>query len=195
MNKSKILPLVEGSFVIAMGVVLSYAIIFKLPWGGTVTMLSMLPAAMYSIKHGVKKGLAISFIFSLFQLAQGIGDGIFAWGLTPAMLIACILLDYILAYTAIGLSGMFRKKGAAGWVSGTAAALFIRFICHFVSGAVIFHSAGKLWDGLTIDNTFLYSFIYNGCYMLPEITFTCIGAAIMFRVPIIKKQIFKTAAQ
>lgn len=195
MNKSKILPLIEGAFVIAMGVVLSYAIIFKLPWGGTVTLLSMLPVAMYSIKHGIKKGLAISFIFSLFQFAQGIGDGIFAWGLTPAMLIACILLDYIAAFTVIGLAGMFRNKGVKGWVIGTAAALFLRFVCHFLSGVVIFHSAGKLWDGFSTDNTYLYSLLYNGCYMLPEITFTCIGAVIMFRVPVIKKLIVRTAAQ
>lgn len=195
MNKNKMLSLIEGSFVIAMGVVLSYAIIFKLPWGGTVTLLSMLPAAMYSIKHGVKKGMAIAFIFSLFQFIQGIGDGIFAWGLTPAMLISCILLDYIAAFTVIGLAGMFRNKGVTGWVIGTAAALFLRFVCHFISGVVIFHSAGNLWEGFSTENTYLYSLLYNGCYMLPEITFTCIGAVIMFRVPVIKKLIVRTAAQ
>ncbi len=193
MNKSKILPLIEGAIVIAMGVVLSYAIIFKLPWGGAVTLLSMLPVSMYSIKHSIKKGLAISFIFSLFQFIQGIGDGIFAWGLTPAMLIACIMLDYILAYTVIGFAGIFRKKGAKGWIIGTAMALFMRFVCHFISGVVIFHSAGKLWEGFATDNTWLYSLLYNGCYMLPEITFTCIGAVIIYRVPVIKKMIVKTA--
>lgn len=192
MNKSKIQPLIEGAIVIAMGVVLSYAIVFKLPWGGSVTLLSMLPVSMYSIKHGVKKGLAIAFAFSLFQFLQGIGDGLFAWGLTPTMLIACILLDYILAYSVIGFAGMFRNKGEKGWILGTAMALFMRFVLHFISGAVIFHSAGKLWDGFSTDNTFLYSFLYNGCYMLPEISFTCIGAMVMFKVPVIKKLIVKT---
>ncbi len=189
MNKNKLLPLIEGAFVIAMGVVLSYAIIFRLPWGGTVTLLSMLPVAMYSVKYGVKKGVMISFIFSLFQFIQGIGDGIFAWGLTPVMLISCILLDYISAFTLIGFAGIFRSKGIKGWICGTAVVLIARFICHFISGAVIFHSAGKLWDGLVTDNTFLYSFIYNGCYMLPEIFFTCIGAYVLFRVPVMRKMI------
>ncbi len=192
MNKSKILPLIEGAFVIAMGVVLSYAIIFKLPWGGTITLLSMLPVGIYSIKYGVKKGIMISFIFSLFQFLQGIGDGIFAWGLTPVMLISCIFLDYILAYTFIGFAGIFRSKGIKGWVFGMAAAITMRFICHFISGAVIFHSAGKLWDGFATENTYLYSLIYNGCYMLPEMIFTCIGAFVMFRVPVMRKMICKT---
>lgn len=195
MNKKKLIALIEGSFVIALSIVLSYIIIFKLPWGGSVTLLSMLPAAMYSIKHGVKKGIAIAFVFSLFQLLQGIGDGLFAWGLTPIMLIACIFLDYIAAFTLIGFSGIFRNKGIKGWIAGTACALFLRFVCHFISGVVIFHSIGMLWDGFSTDNTYIYSLLYNGCYMLPEITFTCIGAVIMFRVPVIKKLIFTTAPQ
>lgn len=195
MNKSKLLPYIEGAFVIALGMVLSFAVIFKLPWGGSITLLSMLPVVMYSIKHGLKMGLAVSFIFSLFQFAQGIGEGLFAWGLTPAMLTACIFLDYIIAFTVIGLAGMFRKKGMFGWISGTVISLMIRFMCHFFSGVVIFHSAGKLWDGFSTDNTYLYSLLYNGCYMLPEIIFTCIGALIMFKVPVIKKLIVKNDTQ
>ena len=96
MQRNKLIPMIEGAFVVAMGVVLSYVIIFKLPWGGAITLLSMLPVGIYSIKYGVKKGLMISFVFSLFQFIQGIGDGIFAWGLTPVMLVSCIFLDYIL---------------------------------------------------------------------------------------------------
>lgn len=194
MNRSKLLSYVEGSFAIAMGTMLSFLPIFKLPWGGSVTLVSMLPIAMYSIKYGLQKGLIVSFLYSLIQFALGIGDGLFAWGLTPAMLIACILLDYILAYTAVGLAGMFRKNEIKGWIIGTAVALLIRFMCHFVSGVVVFHSAGKLWEGFSTENSWLYSLLYNGCYMLPEITFTCIGAIAMFKIPVIKKLIVKSEA-
>ena len=187
MKNSKLLPYVEGAIVIAMGAVLSMITIFKLPWGGSVTLLSMLPIVVYSNRYGIKQGLAVAFVFSLFQLFQGIGDGLFAWGLTPVMLIGCILLDYILAYTVIGLSGIFRKKGESGWICGTIMALLIRFICHFTSGVVIFHSAGKLWEGFTTENTLLYSFIYNISYMLPEIAFTCIGTFVFFKAPAVKK--------
>lgn len=187
MKNSKLLPYVEGAIVIAMGAVLSMITIFKLPWGGSVTLLSMLPIVVYSNRYGIKQGLVVAFVFSIFQLFQGIGDGLFAWGLTPTMLIACILLDYILAYTVIGLSGMFRQKGEWGRICGAIAALLIRFACHFVSGVVIFHSVGTLWDGFSTDNTLLYSLLYNGSYMLPEIAFTCIGAFVFFKAPAVKK--------
>ena len=192
MQRNKLIPMIEGACVVAMGVVLSYVIIFKLPWGGAITLLSMLPVGIYSIKYGVKKGLMISFVFSLFQFIQGIGDGIFAWGLTTVMLVSCIFLDYILAYTLIGFAGIFRSKGIKGWIFGMATAITMRFLCHFISGAVIFHSAGKLWDNFSTENTYLYSLIYNGCYMLPEMIFTCIGAFVLFRVSAMKKMICKT---
>lgn len=189
MNRSKILPYVEGAMVIAMAMILSMIKIYKLPWGGAVTLLSMLPISLYSIKYGIRKGLEISFIFSVLQFFQGISDGLFAWGLTPVMLASCIFLDYLLAYTVIGLSGAFRSKRAFGWMSGTVIALTLRFICHFISGAVIFKSFGKLCNGFSTDNTLLYSLLYNGAYMLPEMIFTCAGSYLIFRVPVIHKLI------
>lgn len=189
MKRSGMLPYIEGALVIAMSVILGLIRVYRLPWGGAVTLLSMLPISLYSIKHGVKKGIEISFIFALFQFIQGISDGLFAWGLTPVMLISCIFIDYILAYTVIGLAGIFRSKGAVGWISGTVIALLLRFICHFISGAFIFKSLGKLWDGFSTDNTYLYSLVYNGAYMLPEIIFTSIGAFAIYRIPVIQKLI------
>lgn len=181
--------LVEGAVMVALAFVLSMIRVYKLPWGGSITLLSMLPICIYSIKHGIAAGLGVSFVFSLTQFFQGIGDGLFGWGLTGGMLAACILLDYILAYTAVGLAGMFRKKGIVGWICGTVIALLLRFACHFGSGVVVWKSFGALWDGFSTDNTYLYSFLYNGSYMLPEIIFTAIGAAILFSLPQTKKLI------
>ncbi len=188
-NNSKALPLVEGAVMVALAVVLSFIRIIKMPWGGSVTLLSMLPIIMYSIKYGVKKGLLVSFVFSLFQLGQGVMDGLFTWGLTPASLIGSILLDYVLAYTAIGIGGIFRTKGIGGWIAGTALAGVARFISHFLSGVIIWHSFGELWSGFVTDNEWLYSLVYNGAYMLPEIIFTIIGAVILFSIPQTKKLI------
>lgn len=181
--------LVEGAVMVALASVLSYIQIFKLPWGGSITLLSMLPIVVYSIKWGIKQGFAAAFVFSLVQLFQGILDGLFGWGLTPVMLISCILLDYIVAYSVLGIAGLFRKKGLAGWICGIALAVFARFACHFASGIVIWESSGKIWEGFSTDNTFLYSFLYNGCYMLPEMVFTVIGAVVLLEAPIFKKLI------
>lgn len=183
MKKNSIRILVEGAAMVSLATILSYIRIFKFPTGGSVTLLSMLPIVVFSMKYGVKKGIFVSFVFALVQLLQGISEGLFGWGLTAPMLVSCILLDYIVAFTSIGLSGMFRNKGAAGRMAGTVTALILRFVCHFLSGVVIWGTVGELWTGFSINNVFLYSLIYNGIYMLPEIIFTVIGAHALFTVP------------
>ena len=172
MKNSKTLTLVEGAVMVALATVLSFIRVYKLPWGGSITLLSMLPIAVFSIKHGVAKGLGAAFVFSLIQFIQGITDGLFGWGLSPIMLVACLFIDYLAAYTVLGVAGMFRKKGAVGWIAGTMIAVFLRFVCHFISGVVIWKSFGALWDGFSTDNSVLYSLLYNGSYMLPEMIFT-----------------------
>lgn len=184
-QKTKIL--VEGAAMVALATVLSFIRVFKLPWGGSITLLSMLPIVLFSIRRGVKNGLIVSFVFALVQFAQGVMDGLFGWGLTTGMLIACILLDYLLAFFVLGFAGLFRKKGIVGWVCGIAMTIFLRFVCHFLSGVVIWGSFGELWSGFSTDNTWLYSFLYNGCYMLPEMIFTIIGAVALLSTPQGKK--------
>ena len=189
MKNSKTKTMVEAAIMIALATVLCFIRIIKLPWGGSVTLLSMLPIVIFSIKHGVKQGMFASFVFSLIQLGQGIMDGLFGWGLTPAMLIACVLLDYIGAYSVIGLAGVFRDKGFKGWIGGTILAVLARYAVHFLSGIVIWHSIGNLWEGFSTDNEVLYSLVYNGAYMLPEMIFTVIGAIALLKIPQTKKLI------
>ncbi len=187
MRNSKTRILVEGAIMIALAAVLSFIRIYKMPWGGSVTLLSMLPIIVYSIRHGAVRGLGAAFVFSLIQFFQGMMDGIFGWGLTPVMLIACILLDYILPFTCLGTAGVFRKKGIAGWISGTVIAMVLRFVCHFLSGVIIWKSFGALWGSFFTENTILYSFLYNGAYMLPEIILTTAAAIILFKAPQTRK--------
>ena len=187
MQNTKVKALVEGAVMVALATVLSYIRIIKLPWGGSVTLLSMLPIIVYSIKYGVKNGFFVSFVFALFQLGQGFADGLMSWGLTPVMCASCIFLDYIGAYTVIGIGGIFRSKGTSGYVAGTVLAVFCRFLFHFVSGVVIWHSSGKLWEAFATDNEWLYSLLYNGAYMLPEMIFTAVGAVVLFSVPQTKR--------
>ena len=187
MQNTKTKILVEGAVMVALATVLSFIRVFKLPWGGSITLLSMLPIVLFSIRRGVSWGLAVSFVFSLIQFAQGIMAGLFGWGLTLGMLIACILLDYIGAFTVLGIAGCFRKKGLPGWIGGISLAVGLRFALHFLSGVVIWHSFGELWSGFATENTYLYSFLYNGCYMLPELIFTLAGAVALLKVPQTKR--------
>ena len=99
------------------------------------------------------------------------------------MLVSCIFLDYIGAYTVIGFAGAFRGKGLAGQLGGISMAIVMRFILHTMSGVFIFASCGMLWDGFYTENTWVYSLIYNASYMLPELVFTLIGAVALLKAP------------
>jgi hypothetical protein len=108
-------------------------------------------------------------------------SGLFGWGLTPAALVGAIMLDYILPFTFLGIAGIFRKKGYLGVCAGVIIAVALRFICHFLSGAIIF----DIW--CEWDSVWLYSLCYNGSFMLPELIFTVVGVAIIFAIPEINK--------
>ncbi len=194
MQKNKTRMLVEGAAMVALATILSFIKVFQLPWGGSITLLSMLPIVIYSIRWGVGPGFIVSFTYSLVQLLQGIIGGLFGWGLTPGMLVACIFLDYILAFSVLGIAGIFRKKKTAGALIGIVIAVVLRFIVHLSSGVIIWHSIGELWEGFYTENEFLYSFLYNGAYMLPELIITVIGAFVLLSVPSTKKLLLNTEA-
>ena len=170
--------LCECAVMLALAVVLSFVKFFQLPFDGSITLASMLPICLVSIKYGLKWGLGTAFCYSWTQILQG---GVFSWGLTPMMLLSSLLMDYIIAFTVLGLAGIFVDKGMSGVIGGTVLAVFLRFVSHVFSGVFIFASAGKLWEGFETSNTWLYSIVYNGCYMLPELIFTCIGAAVVYK--------------
>ncbi len=189
MKNEKVLTLVEGAVMVALATVLSFIKIINLPWGGSITLLSMLPIVIFSLKRGIGHGLAASFVYSLIQFGQGCAEGIFGWGLTPVALVACIFIDYIFAFTVLGIAGIFRKHGTPGMIGGSVLAMTLRLVCHYTSGVLIFGSFGELWNGITINEPWLYSLLYNGAYMLPEIVFTTVGVVILLSVPQAKKTI------
>lgn len=187
MKNNKVRVLAEAGIMVALAFVLSMVIIYKLPWGGSVTLLSMLPIIVFSIRNGAVNGLGCAFVYSLTQLMQGIvSDGLLGWGLTPGYLAACIFLDYIGAFTVLGLAGVFRKFGVKGWIGGSVIAIMYRYIFHVISGAAVFHSTGKLWEGLEFNNPWLYSLSYNAVFMLPEVILTTIGAVVLFKSGAVK---------
>ncbi len=192
MKKTSTKILVEGALIVALATILSFIRVMKLPWGGSVTLLSMLPITLFSVRRGLRAGMAASVLFSLIQFFQGITDGLFGWGLTPGMLIACILLDYLLAYSVLGLAGLFGKKTYSGAMTGITLSVALRFLVHFLSGIIIWKSVGALWGNFTTDNFYLYSFLYNGAYMLPELIFTLIGATVLLKAPPTRKLLLET---
>ena len=185
-KSTRVYALCECAIFLAIAVVLSYVKIFTLPFDGSITLFSMLPICLISIKYGIKWGLGAAFCYSWFQILQG---GVFAWGLTPTMLVASLFLDYILAFTVLGLAGLFRKKGYLGMISGVALVCVLRFLVHFIAGVVLwanlaeFVAFGQEW----VNQPVLYSICYNGIYMLPETILTSVAAGILLKIPQMKR--------
>ena len=172
---SKTRVLVECALMIAAGTVLANLKIYTLPNGGSVTALSMLPFMLVSFRHGVKWGLFTGFVNGCLQMLLGF------WAPpVPTFLyyLGEVLLDYLLAFMALGLAELFAKPFAnrtAGVAVGVTAAGLLRFLCSFLSGVLIW---GNLNEGLS---AWTYSLVYNASYMLPEILLTLVGALLMLK--------------
>jgi len=141
--------LAEIAVTIALAVVLSYIKIFNMPYGGSVTLGSMVPILLISYRRGVKVGVATGAIYGLVHMFL---DG---WFYSPVGM----FLDYPFAFGVLGLAGYFKEKPVIGVVVG----LVCRFIGHFISGVVFFWMYAP--EGMS---PIVYSAIYNGSYILPE---------------------------
>lgn len=172
---SKTRILVECALMIAIGTVLAQIKIFEMPNGGSITLLSMLPFVLVSFRHGVKWGLLTGFVNSLLQMLLGFYAPPAG---TVLALVGMILLDYVLAFTLLGLAGAIAKpfkNKVAGVAVGTAAVCFIRFLCSTLSGVLIWGDVTKGWAAWS------FSIVYNGSYMLPELILTTVGAVVLYK--------------
>lgn len=176
-KKTDVKKLTLSGVLIALSFVLSMVKVFEMPLGGSVTLLSMLPVCMISIMYGCRWGVLCGFVYSLTQLAMGIGS-VVGWGLTPAALVGCIFFDYLAAFTVLGFAGLFREKGVPGFICGIALAMIMRALSHVISGVVYFAS----WAPEGMD-PLAYSLAYNFTYMGPETAFTAIGSVVLLKAP------------
>lgn len=152
------------------------------PWtqGGYITLGSMVPIILVSIIVDTKWGLISGFVFSLIQLMT---DFYMPPATTALSFFGVIMLDYVLAFTLLGLAGLFVKlTGNKIWSIplGGAIVTSLRYLMHVLSGLLIW---GAFADTDCIP---LYALMYNGTYMIPEIIITTTVLAIIS--PKIKKK-------
>ncbi|MBR5423978.1 MAG: energy-coupled thiamine transporter ThiT [Clostridia bacterium] len=164
--------LVESAILIAIGTMLSVIKIAELPYGGSVTVASMLPIVIISYRHGIGRGLVSGLIFGVIQ--QLLGLNTLSYVSTWQSILAVILLDYIVAFLVLGFGGVFRrafKDQAPALVCGSLLVCLLRYACHVISGATV-------WAGLSIPtaDALIYSFAYNATYMIPETVVLLIAA-------------------
>lgn len=220
-KREKTQRLVVSAMMLAIATVLAlvcaYIPFLNFPFGGGLTIASMLPIVLVSYMYGIKWGLFTGGIYSIIQMLLGHGTIVAMFlpnddayqGVFRALVIC--LMDYVAAYTVIGLGGIFRKRiknHTAALCLGAIVALSLRYLIHIVSGA-IFYGAFAEWfftDTVFADMAFskwimesmsggllaaVYSVIYNGCYMIPEIIITALAAVPIARIPFVKNKVDK----
>ncbi len=180
----KIVRLAASGIMIALSTVLSMITVVKMPLGGSLTPVSMLPVCMIAIVYGTGWGLGTAFAYALVQLIIDFASAM-TWGLSAGALAACFVFDYLLAFTALGFAGLFRKKGSAGIVLGVVIAVLLRYLCHIISGGTVF----AVWMPEEWSNPWVYAAAYNGVFMGPELVLTACAAFALSNVPAIRSLI------
>lgn len=178
---------------VALSFALSYIRFFKMPMGGSITFASMLPIMLYSFMFGTRKGVIAGLIYGVLQAVQD------PWILHPAQ----FLLDYGVAFAAVGLAGcikgfgLFKDKLRLQFTLGAIIAGVLRFISHFFSGAFAFGSAGVKFAaeyGIeALNNPYFYSFVYQCLYVIPETIIVTVAGVILLSSKNFAKQVERYA--
>ena len=175
--------MLESAILVGIALVLNEVAKFNSTWiyGGSVTLGSIIPLVMISWRWGTRQGLFSALVFSLLQMFLGFKNVMY--GQTALQMIFIALLDYVVAFTVIGFAAVFRpvfKNNLLALGTGVVLVCALRFLCHFISGWLI-------WDALWPNDKGLsgaaYSLLYNGGYMLPE-TLIAVAIALALHLPL-----------
>ncbi len=187
-KKRNLLKLTECAIMLALATVLSFVKIIQMPMGGSVTLCSMLPIMLIGIKYGSLTGASVGFLYSLIQIVADLpGGNVFYAGMTSGVVIVIALFDYIVPFTVLGFSGMFRKLKTEkipmlGAYIGVIVTIVIRFCCHFITGFSVWGQWAP--EGM---GKYYYSLVYNITYLLPELGITLVVVIILLQTPQIRK--------
>jgi thiamine transporter len=156
--------LTEAALAVALSFVLGFIVLFKMPFGGSVS-LEMIPLILLALRQGWRVGVVAGAAYGLLDLV------IDPYVVHPLQL----LLDYPLAFGALGLAGFF-KPTIRGAVLGATVAVLARFVCHFLSGVIFFASyAPEGW------NPYLYSAAYNAAYLVPSLAIAIVVTVVLLK--------------
>ena len=200
----------ESAMLLAVAIVLelcSKAIIPEMPFGGQVTLVSMLPVVLISYRHGIRWGLLAGVCYALLEMAIGartvaaaFQPGYFGDSVMLLNAFTMCLLDYLVAFTVLGLGGCLRdkvKNPGVALMLGSIIALGLRYLAHVLSGYILFSGWAEwfftqegfpAWGQTLVDSlspvslSWVYSLVYNGMYMVPEIILTATVALLLGKV-------------
>lgn len=204
----KTLRLVTSGVLIGLGTVLSVIKVFALPFGGSVTLFSMVPLLVLAYMYGVRWGLLCGTVYGVLQMVLGATMSQAFAGLEGWTVPVMALLDYIVAYVVIGLAGMFKgkiKNHTVAFSLGAVVAILLRLLCHFLSGWILwgsyassyFEEMNNSFGAFMLDSfhgqvlAALYSLVYNGSYMLPELVISVVAIVALMAVKPLRQRIIE----
>ncbi len=167
--------LTVSALMIALATVLGMIKIFEMPQGGSVTLFSILPIAVCGYLLGTRRGVMAGFCVGLINLIFG------PYVIHPVQL----LIDYPLAFGAVGLAGITRNS-SNGLTKGYLIGLLGRYICAVLSGVIFFGSYAP--EGF---NAWTWSLWYNLTYLAAEGIIT----VIVINIPAVKNMFIRFKAQ
>ncbi len=175
-NKKKnngIVRLTESAMMIAVATLLSMAKLLDMPYGGSVTMASMLPLVIIAYRYGTGWGLLTGFTYGAVQLALGTKN----IGYLPVRdfvsVATLVVTDYLAAFAVLGFGGLFRRlcrHQPTALALGSILVAILRYVCHVIAGWTVWAQFDLTKAGL------LYSLSYNATYMLPEMLILVVAA-------------------
>ncbi len=157
--------LVFCAMAMALAFVTSYMKIFRMPWGGSITLCSMLFIVLIANWYGVKAGISVGLAYSILQFIQ-----------EPYVLsFFQVCCDYFLAFAALGAAGFFAKS-SHGLVKGYIAAVIARGAFHALGGYLYWMD--YMPDNFPQSLKSIYPIAYNYSYLLAEALITVIVISI-----------------
>ena len=206
--------LAVSGVLIALAVVLSMVKIFEWPFGGSITLCSMVPVMLAGWLYGVPWGMLCGLVDGILQAALGAATTQAFAGLEFWQTVCMAFLDYLLAFSVLGCAGFLRKKlqekPRLGFALGCAIAGLLRFAVHTLSGALLWGSYAEWFFtqegfyswGATILEKFggtslviVYSLIYNGFYMIPETLIAVVAAVALMSVKPVREAALRDHVQ
>ena len=167
-----------GALCIALSFVLSCVRLFRMPTHGSVTPGSMLPIMLFSVAYGVGPGLLAGLAYGVLQYFQD-----------PQFLnVWQFLFDYILAFSALGLAGIAWKKKSSWLYAAIPIAVVGRAVSAILAGimwAYEYLDYGLKIGTVEFSSPILYSIVYNGVYLLPEMVI-CMLLAFLIARPVLR---------
>lgn len=168
--------LTKSAIMVALATVLSLITVYKSPNGGSITAASMVPIILVALTSGFGVSIMTALVYAIVQMVIGFYP-------PPVQnlmsFIAVIMLDYIVAFGVLGFAGLIAKQfknGMVGAITATIGVVAIRFICHFLSGILI-------WTAYAPEGIPLWQFsaVYQATYLVPETIISVVVVALLYK--------------